>query len=360
MSKRAIITVTNDLSTDQRVHKVALTLQELGYDVILVGRRFKNSQLLQREYTTKRFRLLFNKGFLFYANYNIRLFCYLLFRRFDLVWSVDLDTLWAGYVYSRLRKTELVYDSHELFTEVPELTNRPFVKRFWTRIEKHIFPKLKTVFTVSEPIAVYYTEKYGVPVHVLRNLPLRKDVQHKLVLDNKVILYQGAVNMNRGVEELVLAMKQIENAKLIIIGDGDVFQDVQKLVLENELTEKVQLLGKVPFEQLDTLTKTATIGVSLEKGDSISYHYSLPNKVFDYIKNGIPVLVSALPETKKLVSQYDLGKTLELISPDTIAQNIQQLLSDDVKLLEYAENCKKAHLELNWEKEKEVILKNLT
>ena len=166
--------------------------------------------------------------------------------------------------------------------------------------------------------------------------------------------------MNRGVEELVLAMKQIENAKLIIIGDGDVFQDVQKLVLENELTEKVQLLGKVPFEQLDTLTKTATIGVSLEKGDSISYHYSLPNKVFDYIKNGIPVLVSALPETKKLVSQYDLGKTLELISPDTIAQNIQQLLSDDVKLLEYAENCKKAHLKLNWEKEKEVILKNLT
>lgn len=345
------------MSTDQRVHKVALTLQELGYDVLLVGRRLKNSVPLDRTYTTKRFRLLFNKGFLFYASHNIRLFWYLLFRRFDLVWAVDLDTLWAGYMYSKLRKTRLVYDSHELFTEVPELTNRPFVKRFWTRVERNIFPKLTTVFTVSEPIATHYSEKYGVPVHVLRNLPLRKEAQHTLSLDNKIILYQGAVNMNRGVEELVLAMKQIDNAKLLIVGDGDVFKNVQDLVVSNQLTDNVQLLGKVPFEQLDALTQTATIGVSLEKGDSISYHYSLPNKVFDYIKNGIPVLVSALPETTKLVNTYELGRTIESITPNEIAASLQQLLSDDKKLLEYAENCKKAHLELNWEKEREVVFR---
>lgn len=343
------------MSTDQRVHKVALTLQELGYDVLLVGRRLKNSVPLERTYRTKRFQLLFNKGFLFYANHNIRLFWFLLFRRFDLVWSVDLDTLWAGYMYSKLKKTRLVYDSHELFTEVPELANRPFVKRFWTRIEQNIFPTLKTVFTVSEPIALHYSEKYGVPVHVLRNLPLRKDAQHTLALENKIILYQGVVNMNRGVEELVLAMKQIDHAKLIIIGDGDVFQEVQQLVLVNELSEKVQLLGKVPFEQLNALTQTATIGVSLEKGDSISYHYSLPNKVFDYIKNGVPVLVSALPETTKLVNQYDLGKTIESISPAAIAASLQLMLSDEQELLRFSQNCKTAHETLNWEREKEII-----
>jgi glycosyltransferase involved in cell wall biosynthesis len=258
-------------------------------------------------------------------------------------------------MYSKLKKTRLVYDSHELFTEVPELANRPFVKRFWTRIEQNIFPNLKAVFTVSEPIANYYSEKYGVPVHVLRNLPLRKNTEHTLALDKKIILYQGAINMNRGVEELVLSMKQIENATLMIIGDGDVFQDVQTLVLENELTEKVHLLGKVPFEQLDALTQTATIGVSLEKGDSMSYHYSLPNKVFDYIKNGIPVLASALPETTKLVNQYDLGKTIESTSPDEIAVSLRQLLSNEQELLRFSQNCKKAHQSLNWEKEKEII-----
>ncbi len=343
------------MSTDQRVHKVALTLQELGYDVLLVGRRLKNSVPLERTYRTKRFQLLFNKGFLFYANHNIRLFWFLLFRRFDLVWSVDLDTLWAGFMYSKVKKTNLVYDSHELFTEVPELSNRPFVKRFWTRIERKIFPKLRTVFTVSEPIATHYSKKYGVHVHVLRNLPLRKDVKHSLALVNKIILYQGAVNMNRGVEELVLAMKDIDHAKLIVIGDGDVFQEVERLVLVNELSEKVQLLGKVPFEQLDALTQTATIGVSLEKGDSMSYHYSLPNKIFDYIKNGIPVLVSALPETTKLVKQYSLGKTIESITPQKIAVTLQEMLSDEQELLRLSQNCKIAHQELNWEREKEII-----
>lgn len=348
------------MSTDQRVHKVALTLQELGYDVLLVGRRLKSSASLERTYRTKRFCLIFNSGFLFYANHNIRLFWFLLFRRFDLVWSVDLDTLWAGYMYSKLKKTRLVYDSHELFTEVPELANRPFVKRFWTRIEQNIFPTLKTVFTVSEPIATHYSEKYSVPVHVLRNLPLRKEVQHTLALGKKIILYQGAVNMNRGVEELVLAMKQIENAKLLIIGDGDVFKNVQELVVSNQLNDKVQLLGKVPFEQLDALTQTATIGVSLEKGDSISYHYSLPNKVFDYIKNGIPVLVSALPETTKLVNQYGLGKTTESITPHNIAVTLQEMLSDEPELLRLSQNCKMAHQVLNWEQEKEIIISLLT
>jgi glycosyltransferase involved in cell wall biosynthesis len=348
------------LSTDQRVHKVALTLQELGYDVLLVGRKFKSSSPpLDRNYATKRFNLLFNKGFLFYSNYNIRLFCYLLFRRFHLVWSVDLDTLWSGYAYSRIRKTQLVYDSHELFTEVPELTNRPFVKRFWTRIENRIFPKLKMVVTVSEPIATYYSNKYSVPVHVLRNLPLKKEVTHSLNLENKTILYQGAVNMNRGVEELVLAMQHINNATLMIVGNGDVFPLVQELVIQHKLTNKIQLLGQVPFEKLDELTKRATIGVSLEKGDAMSYHYALPNKLFDYIKNGIPVLASELPEITKLIKHYDIGQAIKTISPEEIALIIKKLLSDDQLLLHYSDNCKKAHLELNWENEKKVIYATL-
>ena len=166
--------------------------------------------------------------------------------------------------------------------------------------------------------------------------------------------------MNRGLEELVLAMKHLDHAKLIIIGDGDVFQEVERLILVNELSEKVQLLGKVPFEQLDALTQTATIGVSLEKGDSMSYHYSLPNKIFDYIKNGIPILVSALPETMKLVNQYGLGKTTESITPHNIAVTLQEMLSDEPELLRLSQNCKMAHQVLNWEQEKEIIISLLT
>jgi glycosyltransferase involved in cell wall biosynthesis len=194
---------------------------------------------------------------------------------------------------------------------------------------------------------------------VLRNLPLKKEVAHSLNLENKTILYQGAVNMNRGVEELVLAMQHVDNATLMIVGNGDVFPLVQELVIQHKLTDKIQLLGQVPFEKLDELTKKATIGVSLEKGDAMSYHYALPNKLFDYIKNGIPILASELPEITKLIQHYDIGQAIKTISSEEIALSIKKLLSDDQLLLHYSDNCKKAHLELTWENEKKVVYATL-
>ncbi len=139
--KRIIVSVTNDLTTDQRVAKVCDTLTKMGFSVLLIGRKLKNSENINRNYKIVRFRLLFNKGFLFYAEYNLRLFFKLLFLKKDVLLSNDLDTLLPNYLIHKIFKTKLVYDSHELFTEVPELTNRPFVQKFWLTIEKNIFTK---------------------------------------------------------------------------------------------------------------------------------------------------------------------------------------------------------------------------
>src|SRR5690554_2991253 len=129
-NKKIIVSVTNDLYTDQRVHKVCMFLYENGYEVLLVGRKLKNSEpITDRPYSIKRFKLVFNAGALFYSNYNLRLFWFLLFTRFDVLLSNDLDTLLANYCAHRLKsKSRLVYDTHELFTEVPELTARQKVR----------------------------------------------------------------------------------------------------------------------------------------------------------------------------------------------------------------------------------------
>ena len=124
--KKVIVSVTTDLISDQRVHKTCLTLYNMGYDVLLIGRKFNNidcsEKLYKRPYSVKRFSLIFNKGFLFYAIYNIRLLFFLMSSKFDILLSNDLDTLAPNFISSKIKKKPLVYDSHELFTEVPELT----------------------------------------------------------------------------------------------------------------------------------------------------------------------------------------------------------------------------------------------
>ncbi len=142
--KRAIVSVTNDLYTDNRVNKICLFLQQQGYDVLLVGRQKKDSiELPKRSYATKRFKLAKEKGAGFYALFNLRLFFFLLTKRASLLVSNDLDTLLANYAASKFKpNARLVYDSHEYFTEVPELIHRPRVQKVWEAIESWIFPKL--------------------------------------------------------------------------------------------------------------------------------------------------------------------------------------------------------------------------
>lgn len=357
--QKIIISVTNDLVTDQRVNRICLSFLNLNYDVLLVGRTLKSSLPIDRTYQTKRFNLWFNKGFLFYANYNIRLFFFLLFSKSNLLWSNDLDTLPANYLASKIKGIKLIYDSHEYFTEVPELVNRPKVQKVWQTIEQWIFPKLKNVVTVSHQIADEYSSKYGVKINVIRNLPIKLkehyEVRNIKIEGKKIILYQGWVNVNRGLEPLISAMKWIENAHLYIIGDGDVFDKIVQQVLDLDLQDKVTLLGKIPFELLPHYTFQADLGVSLEENVGLNYKYALPNKLFDYINAGVPVLTADLPEMQAIVTKYNVGEIISAITPKNIADKINELLSNNEKLANYVKNCLKAKEELCWENEQAIL-----
>lgn len=357
--QRVIISVTNDLVTDQRVNRVCGSLLHLNYDVLLVGRQLKNSLPIDRKYQTKRFNLWFNKGFLFYANYNIRLFWLLLFSKSTLLWSNDLDSLPANFIVSKLKGIKLVYDSHEYFTEVPELVKRPKVQKIWQTIEQWIFPKLKNVITVSNQIAIDYNKKYKVNITVIRNLPIKTkdfyEVKNIRKGGSKLIIYQGWVNVNRGIEHLVEAMQYIKNANLCIIGDGDIFNEIVAKILKLNLQDKITMLGKIPFEQLPNYTHQADLGVSLEENVGLNYKYALPNKLFDYINAGVPVLTSNLPEMEAIVSKYNVGETIAEITPKAIAEKINELFNDKETLAFYSKKCLQAKEELCWENEEQKL-----
>ncbi|MES2589914.1 MAG: glycosyltransferase [Bacteroidota bacterium] len=355
--QKIIVSVTNDLVVDQRVHKVCTFLHENNFEVTLVGRKLNDSLEVKRIYKTKRFKLLFNRGSLFYANYNIRLFFYLLFQKADVFLSNDLDTLLPNFLVSKLKKIKLVYDSHEYFTEVPELIGRPKVKRFWEKIEGSIFPKLRHVYTVNQSLAELFSTKYKVDVLVVKNVPNYIDNIEGEKNSIPTVFYQGALNKDRGLEELISAFSFLENIQLQIAGDGDIVADLKKLVSKLNLENKVTFLGKIPFHELRKYTLKAHLGVTLEKATNLNYHFALPNKLFDYISCNLPVLACDLPEIKNIVEKYEIGLTISEIKAEIIAEKIQFMLADTDKMNFWIENTKIASKELNWENEIEVLKK---
>ena len=366
--KRAIVTVSNDLSTDRRVHRTCLSLNKLGFNALLIGRKRRNSlPLEQRIYRTKRIKLLFNKGFAFYAELNIRLFFFLLFRKCDLYFANDLDTLLPNYLAKKIRRKKIIYDSHEYFTGVPELQGRPFVQKVWQLIERRIFPKLSDIITVNDSIARLYSDKYKKNLIVVRNIPDSYEVKSfkskeelGIQADKSMIILQGSgINIDRGAEEAVLSMQFVENAILYIIGDGDVISTLKQMVNDYNLTEKVSFIPKQPMSELIHYTHHADIGLTLDKGTNLNYRYSLPNKLFDYIYAGVPVLASALVEVEKIVNKYKVGEIVHGPEPEKIAQKISAMLSQPDVLRIMKENCKFAAFELNWEDEEKKLLEIL-
>ena len=364
--KNIIVSVTNDLSTDQRVHRVCLTLTSMGFDVTLIGRKRQHSlPLKQRIYQTRRMRLIFTRGPLFYAEFNKRLFLYLLFHRTDVLLANDLDTLPANYLVHVIKRTPLVHDCHEYFTGMPELNGRETVRKIWKRIERWIFPKLKSVYAVNRSIADLFMQEYGIDVKVIRNVPLSiKDdssvdlIDSGIPAEKKIILYQGAVNVDRGLEEAILAMKYVKTeAVLLIIGDGDIFGALVKMVKQEGLEEKVKLTGPVPLEILHAYTRLASIGISLEKETALNYRLSLPNKFLDYIQSFVPVLASPMIEMKTIIDRYRIGEVIRDHDPRHLAAHFDTLLGDKEKLMFYRNNSMIAAKDLCWENEEKELKK---
>ncbi|MEM9985083.1 MAG: glycosyltransferase, partial [Bacteroidota bacterium] len=302
--KRITLCVTNDLSGDQRLHRICTTLHEAGYSVRLIGRRLPDSRALRpRLYQLVRFSLPFHRGKMFYLSYNVRLAWELIARPGDVIVANDLDTLLGCYLASKLRNRPLVYDSHEYFTEVPELIGRKWSRAVWLKLERLLLPKIQYAYTVNGSLAKIYRDSYDLNMQVVRNLPFsREPAPHQK--REKVILYQGSVNLGRGLETAIEAMAFLPGYHLWIVGKGDVLEQLQQRVVHLRLEQQVTFWGFKPPEELWELTPQAALGLSIEEDLGGNYHYASPNKVFDYIQAHVPVLVSDLPEMRATIEEY--------------------------------------------------------
>lgn len=359
--KSVVISVSNDLVTDQRVARTIEVLQALDYNITLVGRKLPSSMELERPYKTYRFNLWFHNGFLFYANYNIRLFFFLLFRKYDLFFSNDLDTLLPNLLVSKLKSKKLVYDSHEYFLGVPEIQKRKVVKKVWTIIERFCLPKVNGFITVNKSIKELYFQDYSIQACVIRNigdtrLPQIIKTRKELGLpqDKFILINQGAgINIDRGMEETLEAIELLDNCLLLLVGKGDVIPKLKGIVKVKKLEERVKFIDPKPYLEMLQYTMNADCGLSLDKNSNVNYQFSLPNKLFDYIKSEIPVLCSEIIEVSTLVRKYQIGQVTSDHQTESIVKAVNSIR--ELGKGNFKSNLNLAAKENNWEMESEKL-----
>lgn len=335
--------------------RICGSLAAQGYDVSLIGRRTKDSPALEeRPYKQKRLGCLFAKGPLFYGEYNIRLFFYLLFQKADLICGIDMDTLLPVYCVSRLRRIRRVYDAHEFFSQMEEVISRPRIYTIWHGLEKWLIPRFPHGYTVCLSIAEAFEKEFRVRYAVIRNLPRQIPLQTETERE-PFLLYQGAVNKGRGLEQLLEAMEKIE-IPLVIAGDGNAMKETRQWITQKNLSGKVTLTGMLDPVTLRTYTSRALIGINPFQRHGLNQYFSLANKFFDYIQAGLPQVTMNYPEYARINDQFEVALLINDLSSESIAAAVNNLYHDPVLYNRLRTQCQLAATQLIWEKEEAKLI----
>jgi glycosyltransferase involved in cell wall biosynthesis len=348
--KHIYFTVTNDLVFDQRMHRICSSLANSHYRITLVGRKVKTSLPLEiKSYNQKRLKCWFKKGFFFYAEFNVRLFLFLLFQKADAICAIDLDTIIPCLFVSALKQIPRVYDAHEFFTEMKEVRKRGLVKTIWTNVGRFVVPRFKYCYTVSNGLANELGKKYKRSFQVIRNLPYRK-VMMSNTQKKQYLFYGGAVNEARGLEYLIPAMKAIP-FKLIICGDGNFMDQLRLLIIKHQVHDRVELKGMVPPEELHVFAQEALLGFNLVEKEGLNQYYSLANKFFDYIQAGLPQITMNFPEYAAVNKESEVAVLIDELSEESLQVIINKTVRDSFLLERLYNNTLKAKEVYCWEKE---------
>ncbi len=355
--------VWNYFQTDARVTNEAITVGKEGKDVTVIALNdhkttpefedrgdFKVTRVSRK---SPKFQKLFT---------TLRLAAAAIKEKAGVYHANDLNTTIPGFIASRFWGTRLIYDAHEVSTDRMGWK----FKKLYYLLEKFMIRRADVVITTNETRAKFFQETYGInkPV-ILRNAPryqvLNSDNRIRQTLgipeEIKIVLYQGGLQPERGLENLVRAVSDLSDVVLVFIGYGKLEEKLKLLVKNEGVEDKVFFLGMIPNEELLKWTASADVGMQVLQNTCFNHYSSISNKIHEYIMAGIPVVASDLPEMKNIVNSYGAGVTVDPDDPKSIREGICFLLRDDAEYKKYKQNCYEAAKVLNWEHEEEKLLK---
>lgn len=357
MKKKIITSAFSNLYTDQRIEKVCRTLHENGYQLELIGNDWNGAENMERPYPFSRIHLISKSLKTAYFEFNWKLYQQLKKKadQHTILHANDIDALLPNYLIAKKLNIPLVFDSHEIFSEMPAIQGK-MSQKLWRSLEKKIVPNLKLMITASESYAKWFQKKYEVTPVVVQNAQRKLDFDMQIPDNNpKIFLYQGAINPFRGIDKAILAMHYLDGVILKIAGNGPRKKEYEDLVIKEKLEQKVQFLGKLKPDDLRNITLTADVGMSIEENGGDSYLYSLPNKVLDCIQCRVPLVLSDLPEMRNIKNQFDIGEIIKDHQPENIAVAVKKVLNRG--RVGYLEELEKASGFLCWENEEIKLLK---
>lgn len=353
---RVIVSAFSPLSTDQRIEKVCQTLHQHYPDLHLIGNDWGDASSVSRPYEVSKIALKSKILRRAYVEFNYQLYQKLLAiaDKNTILHANDLDALLPNYWVSQKLGIPLVYDSHEIFTEMPSLQGR-WTRYVWLLLERLVLPKVAYMITASHSYAAWFRQHYGQSPVVVQNFPYRQRItKTKEEHQPKIVLYQGVINPFRGIDKAIEAMAYLQNVEFLIAGEGPKKKEYEALTQRLGLEHRVHFLGRLSPQQLRELTPTADVGLSIEENGGMSYFYSLPNKVADYIQARTPLVMSKFPEMQKINQRYRVGEVLHSHTPEAIAEAIQKVLNQGQSA--YQEALETAAHDLCWENEAPKIL----
>jgi glycosyltransferase involved in cell wall biosynthesis len=362
--------VFTDLPYDFRVYREVCTLQKAGHGVTVVSTRWRDEPLpsawrdidvrLIDIDRTQSLRILYPR----FWQQATKLACQ---ERADVYHAHDLDALWPACRAARRHDAALVYDSHELFCDQSSLVRRPAIAFAWRLIERRLIRQAVRVITVAPSIAMQLQQTYDldqVPV-VLRNVPpYRKPVtsgylrqQLGIPTSSPLALYQGGFLTNNGLAEQITAMQHVDEAgHLALLGNGPTEQELKDLTSRLGLQDRVHFLPRVPFQALHEATCSADIGLCIIKPAGRSFAWSMPNKLFEYMMAGLPVVGGDTPEIRRVIEETDAGIVVDPLKPEAMGAAINQLLNDPERRDELAAASLFAARQNCWEVESQGLV----
>lgn len=253
----------------------------------------------------------------------------------------------------------MVYDTHELETEALEVTGlRKVFSKFLERVSIHY---VDCTIVVSDSIAEWYRKQYALlHVDVIRNFPytIKSDnynsrtlkEKFKIENDETLYIYQGGLSRGRSIETILKVFSKTDTRKhLVMMGYGDLEDTIKGY---EQTYTNIHFQPAVQPQEVLYYTASADVGISLTENNCLSHHYSLPNKMFEYLAVGLPVIISDFPEMSKIIYEYNCGWKIQP-QERALIELIENISINDI--LEKKVNVTKCKDKFTWENEEKTL-----
>ena len=343
-----IVNLANSLKAD------GCKVSVISFDWFISFENYSDAEIKIFKLNKSRFSLFF------YLRFAAILIRQLISSSADIYFAEDLYTLPFVTTIAKLKGAKVYYNSRELYAFLGGLRNRPFLQSLVKQVEKLFIKKVDLVLTTGEMDSVFLEKLYGLRnTLVIRNIPLyqtptgKKDFRkiYNLTGDKIILLYQGVLLEGRGVPQIMRTMTRLPQTVLVILGDGEQKSNFQEHAAKLGISDRVIFAGTINQKELINYTAAADVGLALIENISVSYYHALPNKLFEYIMAGTPVLCSDLPQMKKIVEAFNVGESISIENEDNIFNTLRKWIDREDLLGSYKKNCGEAAKQLNWQEE---------